>query len=158
MNHELERLIELALMDGVIQDKEKVILIEKARKFGVQLDELEMIIDAKILEKSQNMGAPNSEIPKKKTTSKKQKPKEKVLQFSNPSVSDFSDDSVLYEIYKVIKFLLRGIYNVIRWFLKILTNIFKFIFEVFDGVGYGGGCFPVIIIMILLVVFLFYYF
>ena len=130
MNKELERLIELALMDDVISNKEKVILIEKAKGYGVQLDELEMIIDAKILEKSQNIDVPNSKVRKKKVT-----------KINEPLITG---PSFLKLIYQSIKFVLRGIYNFIKGFVKIFENIFD------DGCL---GCFSVIIIMISSVIF-----
>ena len=44
----LDPVIELALADGVVTDKEREILYRKADEFGVPRDELDMILDAKI--------------------------------------------------------------------------------------------------------------
>ena len=48
---DIDRLIGAALMDGVVTDKERAILIKKAVAQGIDPDEFEMILDAKILEK-----------------------------------------------------------------------------------------------------------
>jgi hypothetical protein len=47
---ELERLIEMALVDGTINEKERMILINKAEALGVNRDEFEMVLDARIFE------------------------------------------------------------------------------------------------------------
>jgi hypothetical protein len=49
-NEQLEKLIEMALMDGELTEKEKQILFKKAESFGVDLDEFEMVLEAKLLE------------------------------------------------------------------------------------------------------------
>lgn len=53
-NDKLEKLIEMALMDGELTEKEKQILFKKAESFGVDLDEFEMVLDAKLFEKQQS--------------------------------------------------------------------------------------------------------
>ncbi|WP_418851941.1 hypothetical protein [Prevotella sp.] len=47
----LEQLINAALADGVLTEKEKQILFKKAESFGVDLDEFEMILDARLYER-----------------------------------------------------------------------------------------------------------
>lgn len=47
---ELEQLIKYALEDGVLTDKERSILMRKAQEAGADLDEFEMILDAKLHE------------------------------------------------------------------------------------------------------------
>lgn len=56
-NEKLDKLIEMALMDGVVTDKEREVLFKKAKEMGVDLDEFEMVLDAKLVEK-QKQGAP----------------------------------------------------------------------------------------------------
>lgn len=56
-NEQLEKLIDMALMDGVLTEKEKQILFKKAESFGIDLDEFEMVLDAKLFEK-QKRGQP----------------------------------------------------------------------------------------------------
>lgn len=47
---ELEKLIQYALEDGVLTDKERSVLMRKAQEAGADLDEFEMILDAKLHE------------------------------------------------------------------------------------------------------------
>jgi membrane protease subunit (stomatin/prohibitin family) len=53
-NEQLEKLIEMALMDGELTEKEKQILFKKAESMGVDLDEFEMVLEAKLFEKQQS--------------------------------------------------------------------------------------------------------
>ena len=57
-NEELENLIEMALMDGELTEKEKQILFKKAESFGIDLDEFEMVLNAKLFEKQKSMKPP----------------------------------------------------------------------------------------------------
>ena len=52
-NEELEQLIDAALADGVLTDKKKQILFKKAESFGVDLDEFEMVLEARALKAQQ---------------------------------------------------------------------------------------------------------
>ena len=61
MNPELEKLIDFALADGVITDKEREIIRKKAEKLGEDPDEAEMILDAKLA--MQNKDAQASSPP-----------------------------------------------------------------------------------------------
>ena len=63
MHPEIEKLIDLALADGQITEKERNVILKKAASFGVDLDEVEIILDGKIhqkisqeTQKSQNIG------------------------------------------------------------------------------------------------------
>lgn len=47
---ELEQLIQYALEDGVLTDKERSVLMRKAQEAGADLDEFEMILEAKLHE------------------------------------------------------------------------------------------------------------
>ena len=47
---ELEQLIQYALADGVLTDKERAVLMKKAEVAGADLDEFEMILEAKLYE------------------------------------------------------------------------------------------------------------
>lgn len=59
---ELEQLINYALEDGVLTDKERSVLMRKAQAAGADLDEFEMILDAKLQEvqKTAAAAAPKS--------------------------------------------------------------------------------------------------
>lgn len=48
MDAQLEKLIDLALADGVLTDKERQVLTRKALELGVDQDEFEMILDGKL--------------------------------------------------------------------------------------------------------------
>ena len=48
-NPELEGLIDAALADGMLTEKEKQILFKKAQAMGVDLDEFEMVLDARLV-------------------------------------------------------------------------------------------------------------
>lgn len=54
-NERLENLIEAALADGELTEKEKQILFKNAQTMGVDLDEFEMVLDAKLFEKKKEM-------------------------------------------------------------------------------------------------------
>jgi len=47
---EIERLIEMALVDGTINEKERMVLLNKAEALGINKDEFEMVLDARIFE------------------------------------------------------------------------------------------------------------
>ena len=50
MNPEIEKLIDLALADGEITDKERSVILKKAEKLGEDPDEVEMILDGRFHE------------------------------------------------------------------------------------------------------------
>ena len=60
MNAELEKLIDLALADGQLTEKEKQILTRKAKEFGVDEDEFEMVLEGKLhlAQKAMNQSIP----------------------------------------------------------------------------------------------------
>lgn len=60
---DIERLIDAALIDGVVTDKERAILIKKATAQGIDPDEFEMVLDAKILEKGAQSAPAASSTP-----------------------------------------------------------------------------------------------
>ena len=62
LTSELEQLINYALEDGVLTDKERSVLMRKAQAAGADLDEFEMILDAKLheVQKTAAAAAPKS--------------------------------------------------------------------------------------------------
>jgi hypothetical protein len=48
MNQDLEKLIELTLADGQLSEKERTVLFRKAKELGVDHDEFEIVLDAKL--------------------------------------------------------------------------------------------------------------
>lgn len=51
-NEKLERLIELALADGELTEKEKQVLFKNAEAEGIDLDEFEIVLEARLFEKT----------------------------------------------------------------------------------------------------------
>lgn len=60
-NEQLEKLVEMALMDGELTEKEKQVLFKKAEALGVDLDEFEMVLEAKLYEKQESMKSEKTE-------------------------------------------------------------------------------------------------
>ena len=62
-SEKMEALIKAALADGVLTEKEKQILFKRAQAEGIDLDEFEMILDARLIElkKVQKSSAPKSD-------------------------------------------------------------------------------------------------
>jgi hypothetical protein len=48
MHQEIEKLIDLILADGQITEKERNVILKKAVEFGVDIDEVEMVLDGKL--------------------------------------------------------------------------------------------------------------
>lgn len=66
-NEKIENLINFALADGELTEKEKQILFKKAEEAGIDLDEFEMVLDAKLYEMQQSTKqpvAPTTAAPK----------------------------------------------------------------------------------------------
>jgi hypothetical protein len=65
-SEQIENLINLALADGELTEKEKQILFKKAEAAGIDLDEFEMVLDAKLFEKQQSVktATPSVAAPK----------------------------------------------------------------------------------------------
>lgn len=49
-NERIEQLISAALADGVLTEKEKQVLFKRAQEQGIDLDEFEMVLDARLVE------------------------------------------------------------------------------------------------------------
>ena len=49
-NEKIEQLISAALADGVLTEKEKQVLFKRAQEQGIDLDEFEMVLDARLVE------------------------------------------------------------------------------------------------------------
>ena len=54
-NPQLEQLIEMALTDGVLTEKEKQVLFKRAEAMGIDLDEFEMVLEARLYQKQQHL-------------------------------------------------------------------------------------------------------
>ncbi|RXJ51103.1 hypothetical protein [Gelidibacter gilvus] len=53
-SEKLEKLIAMALLDGELSEKEKQILFKNAEKEGIDLDEFEMVLEAKLFENNKS--------------------------------------------------------------------------------------------------------
>lgn len=63
-NEQLEQLIEVALADGVLTEKERQVLFKKAQADGIDLDEFEMVIEARLLKMQKGQQADASKSNK----------------------------------------------------------------------------------------------
>ena len=61
-NEKIENLINFALADGELTEKEKQILFKKAEAAGIDLDEFEMVLDARLYEKQKSQNAESNQI------------------------------------------------------------------------------------------------
>jgi hypothetical protein len=66
MNPEIENLINMALADGEVTEKERAIILRKAESLGLDQDEIEMILDGKIalMKKGHAASTAEHQIPK----------------------------------------------------------------------------------------------
>lgn len=62
MNEQLEKLIDLALADGILTDKEKEVLHRKATELGVDQDEFEMILSGKLTQKQNEINTSTNSV------------------------------------------------------------------------------------------------
>ena len=60
-NDQIESLINAALADGELSEKEKQILFKKAETSGIDLDEFEMILEGRLFEKQQSLNKKDAE-------------------------------------------------------------------------------------------------
>ena len=67
-SEELENLIKAALADGELTEKEKQILFKKAESFGIDLDEFEMVLDAKLFEAKKTAGTQSNQKEKEEAS------------------------------------------------------------------------------------------
>lgn len=61
-SEELEYLIDAALADGVLTEKEKQILFKRAQAMGIDLDEFEMVLDARLVKMKKTEEQKNQEV------------------------------------------------------------------------------------------------
>jgi len=61
MNQELEKYIDMAVADGEVTEKEKTVLLRKAKELGVDQDELDMILEAKLHLQKKSSEKPKNE-------------------------------------------------------------------------------------------------
>ena len=61
MNPEIEKLIDLALADGQVTDKERNVILKKANELGVDADEVEMTLDGRLHQMQATQTKPTKE-------------------------------------------------------------------------------------------------
>jgi len=61
MHPEIEKLIDLALADGQITEKERNVILKKAAELGVDADEVEMTLDGRLHQLQATQSTPNKE-------------------------------------------------------------------------------------------------
>ena len=61
MHPEIEKLIDLALADGQIKEKERNVILKKAAELGVDQDEVEMTLDGRLHQMQATQTKPNKE-------------------------------------------------------------------------------------------------
>ena len=64
-NEKIEGLIKAALADGELTEKEKQILFRRAEEQGIDLDEFEMVLDARLYDRQQTSAIKNQEAAPK---------------------------------------------------------------------------------------------
>jgi hypothetical protein len=65
MNEQLIKFIELCLVDGVISDKEKEVILRKSKELGVPKDECEIILEGMIIQHKEKFSEKKAEKSKK---------------------------------------------------------------------------------------------
>ncbi len=83
---DLEKLIQAALVDGVVTDKERSILIKKVKEAGGDVDEFELLLDARIYEAEQKNKPAETAAPKPEPKA------EKVQAEENPQPQKAEED------------------------------------------------------------------
>lgn len=64
----MEQLIEMALADGELTEKEKQVLFKKAEAAGIDLDEFEMVLDARLFEAKKTAGTQSNQKEKEEAS------------------------------------------------------------------------------------------
>lgn len=72
MNTELEKLLDFALVDGNLTDKKREILYRKANELGEDLDEFEMVLEAKLFQSQKISSSKPSTLEIEKPKSQKE--------------------------------------------------------------------------------------
>ena len=109
---ELEQLISIAIEDGVITEKERQVLHKKAAKFDIDPDELDMVLEARLRQKSANSPAA-ANTPSQPKTPKSNGPKKcptcgEVLTDSNTVHCPYCG----YKVLNIVKDILEQINSV----------------------------------------------
>ena len=63
-SEELEKLIEIAVLDGVLTDQERQVLYKKAASLGIDMDEFEVVLAARLFEQQEKIKAKEEKVHK----------------------------------------------------------------------------------------------
>lgn len=171
-NEKIEALIKAALADGVLTEKEKQVLFKRAHEQGIDLDEFEMVLDAKLFEtqeeekKKRAKAAPESnkyaDVKKCPACGTIIPPNTKVcpgcgMLFSNTQ-EDIKDIAKLQDNYvKISKVVPKFPYGALFLALYVLVfflNFLPWIYSITCNLGWLGLAIP---LTILTIVILFFY-
>ena len=92
MNPEIEKLINLALTDGQVTDREREIILRKAEKLGLDVDEVEMYLEGKLGLQPDNLSNEKNSSIVKKTSDK---PKTPIKRTFTPKVVKHIEPAIL---------------------------------------------------------------
>jgi hypothetical protein len=134
-SEKLEKLIELSLADGVLTEKEKQVLLKNAEAEGIDLNEFEIVLDARLYEKiQQQAGNPVAgkqdkadDKPDSLTDGFKQK-------LSNLSSNPLLWKIILYAVIAIAVFFVLKI--ILSWIVTVL--IYLAVMAVIAGAVYMG--------------------
>jgi ribosomal protein L32 len=169
-NEKIEQLINAALADGVLTEKEKQVLFKKAHELGIDLDEFEMVLDAKLYkaqeaEKERRAkAAPKSDkyadVKKCPACGSIIPPNTKVcpgcgMVFSNEQ-NDIKEIAQLQDNYvkicKVKPVFPTGPLYLSIYVLILLLNILPWIYSFVCHLGWLGLAIPVTVITLIIIV------
>ncbi|MDR2684954.1 MAG: hypothetical protein LBB53_06200 [Prevotellaceae bacterium] len=126
-SEKLENLINHALADGVLTEKEKQVLFKNAEAEGIDLDEFEVILEAKLYEKQQEQLVQ----PENPDSAQSEKGKFANFMSSNPLITKLLICLVIAIVgFLVFKFIMS-------WILKVIICLL--IFAVIAGAIYVGS-------------------
>ena len=92
MNPEINKLINLALTDGQVTDKEREIILRKAEKLGLDVDEVEMYLEGKLGLQPDNLSYEKNPSIVEKTSDKLKTP---IKRTYNPKVAKHIEPAIL---------------------------------------------------------------
>ena len=169
-NEKIEQLIKAALADGVLTEKEKQVLFKKAHELGIDLDEFEMVLDAKLYEAQEAekqrraKAAPKSDkyadVKKCPACGTIIPPNTKVcpgcgMVFSNEQ-NDIKEIAQLQDNYvkicKVKPVFPTGPLYLSIYVLILLLNILPWIYSFVCHLGWLGLAIPVTVITLIIIV------
>ncbi len=125
MNPQIEKLIDLALADGVLTEKKREILTRKAIELGEDMDEFEMVLEGKLHLKGQEFkkNYVATSAPSLENEIGKKSPKQEAIDNLEKLGIVYSQQNLIHYIYKkdaaIVKLLLEaGLNPNTKWITK----------------------------------------